>query len=62
MTVKELKEILENLDDELEVNYSYTGTSDSFHEIVRTSGIYYIVGYTREGNTVFLTNCYYPRI
>lgn len=62
MTVKELKEILENLDDELEVNYSYAGTNDSFHEMVRATGIYHIVGYAREGNKVFLTNCYYPHI
>lgn len=62
MTVKELKEVLENLDDELEVNYSYAGISDSFNEIVKASGVYHIVGCSREGNKVFLTNCYYSRI
>lgn len=62
MKVKELKEILENLDDELEVGYSYACTKDSFHEMVRASGVYYIVSYIHEDNKVFLTNCYYPRI
>lgn len=62
MKVKELKEILENLDDELEVRYSYAATSDSFHEMVRASGAYHIVSYIHEDNKVFLTNCYYPRI
>ena len=62
MKIKELKEILENLDDELEVRYSYAGTSDSFHEMVRASGTYHIVSYIHEDNKVFLTNCYYPRI
>lgn len=62
MKVKELKEILENLDDELEVEYNYTCTSDSFHEMARASGVYYIVSYLHEGNKVFLTNRYYPHI
>lgn len=62
MKVKELKEILEHLDDELEVRYSYAGTSDSFYEMVRASCVYHIVSYIHEGNKVFLTNCYYPRI
>lgn len=62
MKVKELKEILENLDDELEVGYSYAATSDSSYELVKASSIYYIVGYICEDNKVFLTNCYYPRI
>lgn len=62
MKVKELKEMLKNLDDELEVEYSYACTKDSFHELIKASGVYYIVSYIHEGNKVFLTNCYYPRI
>lgn len=58
MKVKELKEILENLDDELEVEYGYAATSDSSYELIKASSIYHIVGCIREDNKVFLTNRY----
>lgn len=58
MKVKELKEILENLDNELEVEYSYAATSDFSYELIKASSVYHIIGYIHEDNKVFLTNCY----